>query len=72
MARGKTFHDTSFADLATWAKGASSGYYAIPVGGVRMLIETRGGAVISEKLIDSKGNPLLFGAPQQIQAQSSA
>ncbi len=74
MARGKTLHQgrSEALDLVTFAKTAPAGSYQIPIQarGI-MLIETRGGQVVSERFISEKGAPLTFPV-QTIQSIQTA
>ena len=73
MARTKTVQGEQAADLATFMNDRSAFYGTATVpAGARLLIEARGHKIISQKLIDTNGNPLQWNITPAKQAVSAA
>jgi hypothetical protein len=73
MARTKTLQGEQAADLASFMndRGSFYGTATVPAG-ARVLIETRGHKIVSEKLIDASGNPLQWNIQPAAQTASAA
>jgi len=73
MARSKTLQGEQSADLATFMNRRSSFYgTATFPAGARVLIESDGHKIISQKLIDESGNPLLWNIQPVQQSPAGA
>lgn len=75
MARGKTLQGerTTTPDLATFMNDRSAFYGTVSVpAGAKILLEVKGHKIISEKLIDTNGNPLQWNIQAAQQSQASA
>ncbi len=65
MARTKTLQGEQAADLASFMNDRTQFYGTVAVpSGARILVEARGHKIISQKLIDSNGQPLEWGPIQ--------
>jgi len=73
MARTKTLQGELAPDLATFMNRRSSFYGTATVpAGARILVESDGHKIVSQKLIDGNGNPLQWNITPAQQTASAA